>query len=130
MLGMYTHFNRNDHTVIDCEVSRFVSRLVDGDPQRKRNLFVVRYNKLGVFVIAEWLWGKEKGCFVDVMNLGKSLANFTRAKANELRRRLLAPDTASSTASFLRRSNSDHLHQLQDEDAEEGERLERRAVGE
>lgn len=130
MLGMSIQYNERDHSIIDGDISDFVSRLSDSEIGTQRKLFVVRYNKLRVYVIAEWLHGKKNGCFVDIMNLGNSLSNFTKQKADELRRRLYAPDTAASTASFIRQSNSDHLHQLQDEDSEEGERLERCRLGE
>ena len=75
MLGLVSNYTSAEHTIIDGEMSRWVSRLVEGDPQRNNRLFVLRYNKLEVFCICEWL-GKPKDVFVDVLNLGKSLGNF------------------------------------------------------
>ena len=104
-------------------------RLVAGDPKRKDKLFVVRYNLHGTFVIAEWL-AKPRDVFVDVMNLGHSLANFTREKAQELRHRLFAPVTAEETSRFIHQSESDYHHMRQDDNSEEWEREERIAKGE
>ena len=129
MLGLVSNFTSAEHTIIGGEISRWVSRLVEGDPQRKNKLFVVRYNKLGVFVIAEWL-GKPKDVFADVLNLGKSLANFGQAEARELRRRLFDPITVEDTSRAIIQTDSDYYHNLHDEDMEETERQERVAIGE
>jgi hypothetical protein len=102
---------------------------VEGSRERKNKLFLVRYNKLGVFCICEWL-GKPKDVFVDVMNLGKSLGNFGRKKAYELRQRLFAPVTADMTREAIVKTDSDYYHNLQDENAEETERQERVVKGE
>lgn len=129
MLGLVSNYNSAEHRIIGGDLSRWVDGLIEGDPRRKGRLFVVRYNKLGVFVIAEWL-GKPKDVFVDVLNLGKSLANFDRKGAQELRRRLFAPLTAEGTNRATMEAESDYHHNLQDEDAEETERQERIAIGE
>lgn len=129
MLGLVSNYNTAEHTIIGGEIGRWVSRLIKGDPQRKNKLFVVRYNKLGVFCICEWLAG-PKDVFVDVFNLGKSLQSFTREKAKELKRRLFSPLSAEVTSREIIRNDSDFYHNLQDEDAEETERQERVAIGE
>lgn len=129
MLGLVSNYNTAEHTIIGGEIGRWVSRLIKGDPQRKNKLFVVRYNKLGVFCICEWLAG-PKDVFVDVFNLGKSLQSFTREKAKELKRRLFSPLSAEDTSREIIRNDSDFYHNLQDEDAEETERQERVAIGE
>jgi len=126
---MTSNYSSDDHTIIGGELSLWLKRLIEKDPIRKNKLFLVRYNKLGVFCICEWL-GKPKGFFVDVLNLGTSLANFTREKATELQHRLFAPVTAEETKSFIQKADSDYYHGRQDEDAEETERWERVARGE
>lgn len=128
MLNMTSFYSSKEHTIIGGGVAEFCSRLVSGSFQWENKLFVVRYNELGVFCICEWL-GKPFDVFVDKMNLGNSLNNFTRAKVCELRQRLFSPLTAEGTAQALDQEESDYLHQLQDEDQEESERLVKSAVG-
>ena len=128
-LGMVSWYDSDKHTIIPGELSDFCSRLVEGDPKRNGKLFVIRYNELGVFVICEWL-AKPKDIFVDVMNLGKSLGNFTRQKAAELRHRLFAPITYEETARGSAEADSRFHHDMQDGNEEEGERLAKCAVGE
>lgn len=128
-LNMVSFYESSKHTIVGGDLAEFCARLVKDDPQRKGKLFVVRYNKFGTYVIAEWL-AKPKDIFVDVLNLGDSPRNFTRAKAYELRKRLFDPITAGDTAEHLITQESDHLHQLQDDSAEETERLAKCAVGE
>lgn len=129
MLGMTSFYKPQEHTIVGGEIGPFCDRLVEHDPKRRGNLFVVRYNKLGVFCICEWL-DKSLGFFVDVMNLGKSLGNFGRANAEELYRRLFKPLTAEETCRAITGADSNFYHGLQDEDAEETERQERVAIGE
>lgn len=129
MLGLVSNYNTTEHTIIGGELSRWVGQLTNGDPRRKNKLFLMRYNQLGVFVIAEWL-GKPKDVFVDVMNLGKSLGDFGHDETCELRKRLFAPLTAEATRVAVANADSNYHHNLQDEDAEESERVQRVAIGE
>lgn len=130
MLGMVSLYLSEEHTIIDGSgIPEWLKQLVKGNPQREGCLFLVRYNKLEVFCICEWIGGGND-TFVDVMNLGKSLGNFDRKQSQELRRRLFAPLTAEDTSKALIRTDSDFYHNLQDEDAEETERNERVAIGE
>lgn len=128
-LGMVSFFDSDKHTIIPGELSDFCARLVEGDPQREGKLFVIRYEKLGVFCVCEWL-AKPKDIFIDVLNLGKSLGNFTRQKAGELRHRLFAPITYEETARDSAEADSDYHHMRQDWDGEEGERIEKCSCGE
>ena len=130
MLGLVSVYNTTEHTIIDGSgIPEWLDRLVEGIPQREGCLFLLRYNKLEVFCICEWVGG-GRDTFVDVMNLGKSLGNFGYAKAQELRSRLFTPLTAEETSRELVRSDSDYYHNLHDEDMEETERQERVAMGE
>lgn len=121
MLGLVSNYNSTEHAIVGGELSLWVKRLVENDPVRKGRLFVLRYNKLGVFVIAEWL-GLPKDVFVDVMNLGKSLGNFGYAEAQDLRQRLFDPLGPEETRRAVAQADSDYHHNLQDENAEEIER--------
>jgi len=129
MSGMVSFYSPREHCIINGEMSRNLRSLTENDPQRKDKLFVVLYMELGNFVIAEWL-GKPRDVFVDVMNLGKSLGNFTRGKADELRRRLFAPFSCDETSRFIAENESDYLHGRQDGNEEEKERCERVVRGE
>jgi len=130
MLGLVSFYTPEKHTIITGSgIPEFLVRLVEGVPRRKGRLFLLRYNELGVFCICEWT-GKYRDTFIDILNLGKSLGNFGRKAAQELRRRLFAPVTAEETSRAIVRNDSDFYHRLQDEDAEETERQERVAIGE
>ncbi len=129
MLGLASDYSSDEHTIIGGELSIWLKNLMKGDPKRKDRLFLLRYNKLEVFCICEWL-GKPKDVFVDVMNLGKSIQSFTYEKAQELRKRLFDPLTAEDTCEMVAQTDSDYHHNLNDEDLEETERQERIAVGE
>ena len=129
MLSLVSLYNTEEHTILDSDIARFCNRIIEGDPKRRGRLFTVRYNKLGVFVIAEWL-ALPNGPFVDVVNLGASLGSFTRAKARELRCKLLNPLTAEETVLQTTQADSDYHHNLQNENEEEAERLEMCARGE
>lgn len=130
MLGMISIYTSAEHTIIEGSgIPEFLIRLVEDDPRREGRLFLLHYNKLGVFCICEWT-GNYRDTFTDVMNLGKSLGNFGHKKAQELRRRLFDPLTAEETCRATIQGDSDYHHQLQDEDAEETERQERVAIGE
>ncbi len=129
MLGLVSNYSTVEHTILGGELSGWLKKLMEGDPTRKDRLFLLRYNKLGVFCICEWL-GKPKDVFVDVMNLGKSLGTFNQEKANELRHRLFAPLTAEDTNQMVAKTERDYHHNLNDEDLEESERVQRVAMGE
>lgn len=129
MLGLINLYNFQEHTIIGGELSLWLKRLIENIPNRKNRLFLVRYNALGIFVIAEWT-DNLKDTFTDVLNLGKSLGNFGNKEAQELRRRLFAPVTAEETSRAIIAGDSDFYHNLHDEDLEETERQERVAIGE
>ena len=129
MLGLVSYDTPDEHTIIRGGISEWLERLVEGDPRHKGRLFLLRYNKLGVFCICEWT-DDNKDTFVDVFNLGKSLGDFDRKQAHELRRRLFAPFTAEETSQAIIKNDSDFYHNLHDEDMEEAERQERVAIGE
>jgi len=130
MLGMVSLYTSEEHTIIEGSgIPEWLERLVEGDPRQGGRLFLLRYNKLGVFCICEWT-GKHRDTFVDILNLGKSLGNFGRKEAWELHKRLFAPVTAEETSKAIIRNDSNFYHRLQDEDSEETERRERVARGE
>jgi len=126
MIGMTSVFDADKHSRIGGEIGAFIDRL---SSQTHRHFGVIRYNELGVFCIIEYL-SPNRDVFVDTMNLGDSLANFTRAKANELQQRVFAPLTCRETSEALEKADSDFHHLRQSWNDEEQERLEKCAIGE
>ena len=130
MLSMVSLYIPDEHTIIKGSgIPEWLERLVEDDPKRKGCLFLLRYNELEVFCICEWVGGGNDS-FVDVKNLGKSLNNFGRKEAQDLKERLFAPITAEETSKAIVQNDSDFYHNLQDEDLEETERQQRLAIGE
>lgn len=121
-IGMVSFYNPDDHTIMTGELSDYLQRLVEACESRRGKLFLVRYNKLGSFVIAEWL-GKPRDVFVDVMNLGQSLRNFDRTGAAELRHRLFSPITGTEACNHSAEVESVFHHEMQDWNEEEKERM-------
>jgi hypothetical protein len=126
MLGMVSNYNQDSHTLIGGEIGAYIGRLSE---QSKRDLFVVRYNKHETFCICEWL-SPLHDVFIDILNLGKSLANFNRDKAYELKMRLFRPLSAEETSRQIADAESSYLHTRQDWNDEEDERLQKCARGE
>ena len=129
MNGMVSFYNSDEHTIIGGDIPIFCAGLVEHIPGLRGKLFLVRYNRRGTFVIAQWLAG-SKDIFVDVMNLGSSLGNFTREKAHELRQRLFAPLSVEEIGEASAKAESDFHHNMQDYNEEEGERLAKCETGE
>jgi hypothetical protein len=126
MLGQVSTYSREDHTFIAGEIGGYISRLAK---ESNRDLAVIRYEKLGVFCIIEFL-SPKRDVFVDVKNLGDSLANFGRATANELRQRLFKPTTCDQVSRFIADTESDYHHMRQDDNSAEWENEERTMMGE
>ncbi len=129
MLGLVSNYSSDEHTIVGGELSLWLNRLVADDRERRGKLFLVRYNQLEVYVIAEWL-GKPKDVFVDVFNIGKSLGNFGSAEVQELRNRLFNPIGSEETKEIISQTDRDYYSNLQEEDSLETERQELVARGE
>ena len=95
MLGSACQYNPKQHVILKPSFLKWCKDQTS-DERVKAELFVYRQMQVGTFVIARWV-DKSKGMFVDLVNLGGSLGNFTREVAHEFRRRLLAPVTADFT---------------------------------
>lgn len=94
--------------------------------KERERFFLYRHQIHGTFVIARWASDRALGIFTDFLHIGHSLANFDRAKANEFLRRLYAPTSAPEMSRVINQTSRDYNTIRQDEDAEEGERLEKR----
>lgn len=123
---MVSNYDQDAHTIINGEIGTFIQRLAN---ESGRDLFVLRYNKLAVFCICEWM-SPNHDIFIDMMNLGKSLGNFDCKKAAELRQRLFKPLTCEATSQALAAADSDYHHMRQDGNEEETERLAKCSIGE
>ena len=126
MLGCLSTFKRQDHIFIGGDIGQFVKRLAE---DTQRDLAIIRYNRVGTFVIIEFM-SPNRDVFIDIMNLGRSLANFTRDKKDELLRRLYKPISCNETSRFISDGESDYFHSRQEDNEEETERLERVKMGE
>lgn len=126
MLGLTSVYDPDEHVRIGGEIGAYIGRIAE---KAHRRLGVIRYGKLGTFCVIEYLT-PHRDVFVDVLNLGTSLANFNRAKSDELNRRLFAPLTAEGTMEAMAQFDSDFHHSKQDENAAEHEREELISRGE
>jgi len=126
MLGMTSVYSIKEHSLVGGEIGAYIKRIAK---ETGRDFAVVRYNKLAVFCIIEFL-SPRKDVFIDVMNLGKSLANFDYHKGCEFRQRVFKPLTCNETSRVLAENESSYLHERQDDNEAEGERLERISMGE
>ncbi|MHC4890451.1 MAG: hypothetical protein ACYTEO_13420 [Planctomycetota bacterium] len=104
MLGVACHYSAEQHTLLKPELLKWCI-----DNTGDKQLFVYRQNQVGTFVIGRWL-DHPRRWFVDVLNLGHSLSNFTRELAQELVRRITRPITAEATSRRLRETASDQRH--------------------
>lgn len=96
-------------------------------PAKERSrLFLYRHRLHNTFVIARWASDRAMGIFTDFLNLGHSLSNFNKEKADEFRKRMLAPLSPKKMARTISQSSSDFSSMKQDEDAENREIVEKR----
>jgi len=126
MLGMTLVYSSDKHTIIGGEIGAYIERM---SQESGRDLFVIRYNELCVFCICEWM-SPNKDVFIDIMNLGKSLANFNAERGREFRQRLFKPIGCDETSVFIAKGESDFHHSMQDWNSEETERYAKIATGE
>jgi len=126
MLGMTSVMDSDEHSLIGGEIGAYLRRI---SKRACKALAVIRYEALEVFCIVEFLT-PNRDVFIDILNLGNSLANFNRSKSQELERRLFDPITCDGTSEALAAADSDYHHTRQDGNAEEQERLERVSMGE
>lgn len=126
MLGMVSNYSPEKHTIIGGEIGAYVKRLSE---ESGRDLAVICYEELAVFCVVEFL-SPLRDIFIDMMNLGKSLANFDRTKATELGFRLFKPVSCDETSQFIATKESDYHHDRQNDNEEEHERFEKIERGE
>lgn len=123
---MVSTLDREKHSFVGGEIGEYIKRLAN---ESGRPLSLIRYNDIGSFCIIEFM-SPNRDVFIDTMNLGKSLANFNRSKATELRQRLFKPLTCDDTSRIIADNESTYLHSRQDDNEEETERWNRIKHGE
>ena len=114
MLGAVCHFRRDQHLILEPTFLDWCKEQAPDDI--KDELFVYRQLQVGTFVIGRWI-SKGAGTFVDLINLGSSLANFTREVAQGFRRRLYAPVTIEQTRRHLQDFDSNFRRMTREKDA-------------
>jgi len=119
MLGMPCQFRPDQHEIIHPPLEDFVMRAVS-EQKLRDSLFIYRHRLWRTFVIALWVGPSE---FVDVMNLGMSLGNFTRQRAKRLGQALNQSTSGKQFAKSLRQHQRDGLSQLQNESDEDADRF-------
>ena len=112
MLGAACQYKPQQHLLLEPKFLEWCKEQIT-DESVSCQLFVYRQMQEGTFVIGRWI-DKPFGLFVDLINLGGSLGNFTREIAHEFRRRLLAPVTADRTCRQMTEFNS-QWHSNQEE---------------
>ena len=105
-------------------------RVKGKDPLLAKNLFWYYHPKYNNYVIAEWI-GRPKLYYIDKINLGpKGIQGLTREKYDTFLRRSLEPMTAQEVMQMQVEEEYKFHVMLQEHQAEERERLEKRARGE
>jgi hypothetical protein len=122
MMGLAAHFTPGEHTLITPPMLGWIRRNVP--PERSEKMFMYFSHRYGNFVVGEWL-NRAGGYFVDVLNLGHSLGNFTRAWAQEFLRDVHRPVGADDMARMIRQAHSDEQHSLNDSQGEYSQQFRR-----
>jgi hypothetical protein len=122
-------YDEKQHEILQGgEIVRYCQKVA---PAKDRpRVFLYRHRIYKTFVIAMWAKDRAMGIFTDFLNLGKSLGNFNREKADEFSRRLYKPLSPKEMSQTIESTSRDYSRMRQDEDAEEAERLAKRAKGE
>jgi len=114
MIGMACPYQPRVHKIIHPDLENYIKREVS-DENLRDSLFIYFQTEYENFVIAHWT-NQSHTAFMDVMNLGPSLSNFTREKADALRE-MLGTDSgvrAQDAAKQLRRGERLELGESQE----------------
>lgn len=124
LLGMPCLYDSKQHSILGggSEILDWCRRQVPDDMKDK--LFLYRHRRYGTFVVARWA-AQPKWVFSDILNLGTSLSNFDREKAQEFMKRIYAPVTAKDiikAAEQTERVQASLQEEMQMEEMEEARR--------
>lgn len=120
MLGLTCQYDSNQHYLLDFEALRWCRRET-ADPELRGKLFAYYHLREHTYVIALWM-AEPRRLFVDLMNLGGSPQNFTRAEADSFRHRMFDPVSAGQMKRELREELSNHLHEMNDMSGNQSEK--------
>jgi len=124
MLGQSCGFDQKQHELLTNDILDWCHRQAS-DPETKTHLFMYRHRDEGTFVIGWWMDG-DKGDFVDLLNIGYSLANFDDSMAEGFRKNLLCPLDPETTRRRIAQMHKDKISRLNDTNAERLEQLKRK----
>ena len=120
-MNMACPFQSGQHQLISPPMLEW-ARANCPDKEAAKKLFMYRHLQHGTFVIA--LWVKE-GWFVDILNLGTSLANFTREKAQAFLRQFGPGHTTEALKEHFREVDSRFRHHETDKSTAYHDRFQR-----
>jgi len=101
-------YDERQHEILDTEVGRWCQRNAPAD--WKDRLFTYRHQLHNTFVVAVWA-AEPFGILSDVLNLGHSLSNFDRGRADEMMKRMWCPLQADDMARQIESQSKDFQHQ-------------------
>lgn len=118
-MNLVCRYTPEEHELITPTMLEWCKRNLP-EPER---LFMYRHRQWGTFVLAQWV-GPQRTQFVDVMNLGTSLNNFTYERARGLLD-MFDPQYANRLKQHLKHVDSSFRHHQTDEVAPISERFHR-----
>ncbi len=109
MIGQACRYDRQQHRILHPRMEKYILRQAPANI--RGSLFVYYHNLHRTFVIAQWVVPDK--AFVDVMNLGHSLANFGSEEARQFRLQIKSPVGNQQLAKALRQKELDRLTERQ-----------------
>jgi hypothetical protein len=117
-------FDKRQHLIIHPPLEDWIKRQAPNDDERGR-LFIYKHLVHGTFVIAWWV-SKDRGLFVDMINLKKSLGSFNRRTANRFLQQLKpSSDIRDKMIRQLGKAENDNLYGLNNEHGETSDQMDR-----
>ena len=112
-------YDEKQHEIFNSEVARWARR--NAPAGWKDRLFTYHHQITENFVVA--VWAKEPyGIISDIINLGKSMGNFNKPRANELMRRMWKPNDPVEMAQQINQQARNFDSRQQDKQGEKAER--------
>ena len=105
MIGQACQYRPEQHEMLHGDVENWIKRGIP-DLKIRESLFVYRHRLHGTFVIGLWV---GPGRFVDVLNMGHSLANFNREKAQQFIRQINDSVSGQQIAKILNQAERDRV---------------------
>ena len=122
MLGLSCEYRQDRFVVIHPPLESWVRRNCPDKKIRDR-LFVYYSIENSTYVVA--LWEKVGQSFYDVLNMGESLSNFDMPQAEAFQQMFAEPCTGERMEELARAFQSTRIHEAQDREREQAEKLER-----